>query len=174
LVGHYEDVFVIFSFLLAVNSFLNILSVPAYFSYLGIGELKWNTLGHVIPAVMNVGLGFVFGYFYGGMAVVVAWILSAISGSVIIAVSYHFRYKIPLSELIPTQSRKILLACMFSIFITFLLYHQLDRYFNFVNLTTFILLIFFALVIPFIWYHPMRKRLTSLVANELLNRSAKL
>ena len=169
--GHYEAVFVIFSFLLAVNSFINILSVPAYFSYLGIGELKWNTLGHVTIAVANAGLGFVFGYFYGGMAVVIAWILSSISGSVIIAVSYHFRYKIPLSELIPTQSRKIVIACMFSIFITFLLYHQFSQYFSFINLIAIILLLFFVIVVPFMWYHPMRKRLVSLVTNELLNRN---
>ena len=171
--GHYEAVFVIFSFLLAMNSFINILSVPAYFSYLGIGELKWNTLGHVTIAIANLGLGFVFGYFYGGIAVVIAWILSSIIGSVIIAVSYHFRYKIPLSELIPTQNRKIVIACMFSIFVTFLLYHQFGRYFNFITLTTFILLVSFAIIIPFIWYHPMRKRLISLFTNELLNRSNK-
>lgn len=168
--GHYENVFVIFSFLLAVSWFINTLSVPAYFSYLGIGELKWNTLGHIVSAVMNAGLGFIFGYFYGGIAVVIAWIFSSISSSVLIAVSYHFRYKIPLGELIPTQNRKIALACMFSISITFLLYHQLGRYFNYINLTTFILLISFTIIIPFIWYHPMRKRLISLVTNELLNK----
>ena len=169
--GHYEAVFVIFSFLLAVNSFINILSVPAYFLYLGIGELKWNTLGHVMAAIANMGLGFVFGYFYGGIAVVIAWILSSISCSVTIAVSYHFKYKIPLSELIPTQSRKIVLACMFSVFVTFLLYNQFYQYFTLITLITIILLLFFAIIVPFIWYHPMRKRLISLVANELLNRN---
>ncbi|MHA1470927.1 MAG: polysaccharide biosynthesis C-terminal domain-containing protein, partial [Candidatus Asgardarchaeia archaeon] len=101
----------------------------------------------------------------------IAWILSSIICSVIIAVSYHFKYKIPLSELIPTQSRKIVLACMFSVFVTFLLYNQFNQYFSLVTLIAIILLLFFAIIAPFIWYHPMRKRLISLVADELLNRN---
>ncbi|MCL0069466.1 oligosaccharide flippase family protein [Dehalococcoidia bacterium] len=168
-IGHYEPMFVIFSILLAVNLFVNTLSVPGYFSYLGIGELKWNTLGHVSTAVMNPVLGLILGQFYGGIGVVIGWVLSAVSGSIIIAISYHFRYKISLSELVPVQSRAVSLACILGVFVTFLLYYQLNNSVGPIILTALLLMAFLAILSPFMWFHPMRKDLMGWMSNDLLS-----
>jgi len=168
-IGHYVTIFVIFSILLAINLVINTLSVPAYFSYLGIGKLKWNTLGHVITAVMNAILGIIAGYIFGGMMVVIAWIFSSITGSLMIVISYHKRYKIPLKELFPRESTRIAVACLIAIFSALLIYYRV--HYNFASIITISIIIFVFSIIVFIpfWLHPMRHRLVGWVMNDILS-----
>jgi O-antigen/teichoic acid export membrane protein len=168
-IGYYEATFVIISGLVGINLFINTLSVPAYYSYLGIGKLKWNTLGHISTAFMNVTLGLIMGYVLGGIWVVIAWIFSSITGSLMIAISYHYSYKIPLRELFPKESSRVALACLIAPFLALLVYYRVNH--SFTAITTIsitILLISIIIFIPF-WRHPMRKRLMSCVRDELLN-----
>ena len=171
-IGHYESTFVIFSILLSVSLFINTLSVPAYFSYLGIGKLKWNNLGHAITAFMNAILGFIAGYIFGGMEVVIAWIISSIAGSLMIAVSYHYSYKISLKQLLPRESRGVAIACLAAVFSAFLIYHS-NNCFNDVLISGAVLLIFSMIIFVPLWIHPMRKWLMRLVTIELLKRDSK-
>ena len=92
-IGTYEANFVRFSMLLVSGAFINTLGVPAYFSYLGKGRLRWNMLGHIIIAMLNVGLGALLGMFYGGVGVVVGSVLALIAGSSIIVIAYHLEEK---------------------------------------------------------------------------------
>ncbi len=169
-IGHYEAIFVIFSVLIAVNLFINTLSVPAYFSYLGIGELKWNTFGHVITAIMNAILGIMVGYIFEGIGVVIAWILSSLTGSLTIAISYHYRHKIPLGELFPRESIKVAIACLTAVSSAFLLYHRLNHTFADIAIMSITILVFSIIVFIPLWLHPMRKRLMGWVNNELFNK----
>ncbi len=169
-IGHYEPIFVIFTILLAVSWFINALGAPAYFFYLGIGELKWNVLGHITIALMNIALGLMVGYILGGIGVVVAWILSLIVGSLMIAISYHYRYKLPLREFFPRESKGLTIACLIAIFSSLLIYYQ----FNYVLATAIIIGItipVFLIIISLpLWLHPMRKYLIGLFSSELLNK----
>jgi len=173
-IGHYEAIFVIFSVLLAVSLCISTLSVPAYFSYLGIGKLKWNTLSHITTALMNAILGLTVGYIFGGIGVVTAWIFSSITGSLMIAISYHYSHKIPIIELLPKASRTSIIACLIGILSALLIHHKLNDRFDTVALNSIIILSFSIIVfIPF-WLHPMRKRLMGWVTNELLNMKSRL
>ncbi|MBA7510286.1 hypothetical protein ES705_02262 [subsurface metagenome] len=173
-IGHYEAIFVIFSVLLAVSLCINTLSVPAYFSYLGIGKLKWNTLSHITTALMNAILGLTVGYIFGGIGVVTAWIFSSITGSLMIAISYHYSHKIPIIELLPKASRTSIIACLIGILSALLIHHKLNDRFDTIALNSIIILSFSIIVfIPF-WLHPMRKRLMGWVTNELLNMKSRL
>lgn len=167
-IGRYEAIFVIFSILLAVNLFINTLSVPAYFSCLGIGKLKWITLGHIATAIMNAALGITIGNILGGIGVVIAWVVSSMAGTAIIFISYHYMQKIPLKKLLPRDSVWLAAACLASAGFALLIYHKINHVLG-VSTIGGVLLLVFALVtfIPF-WYHPMRKRLTGWVYNELL------
>lgn len=166
-IGRYETIFGTFSILLAVSLFINTLSVPAYFSYLGIGKLKWNTLGHVTTGVMNGVFGFILGYFYGGTAVVIAWVFSSIIGSLFIAISYHYGYKLPLMELIPRESIRVLMACLIAIFSIFVLRYKLGNSLSFLLSTTLTLFTFSIIVFFPLWQHPMRKRLMKWIASAM-------
>ncbi len=168
-IGHYESVFVIFGILLSIGWFLNTLNVPAYFTNLGTGELRWNVISHIVIALLNAGLGFILGVFYNGIGVVVAWVFSLALGSSIIYLSFHIKHKISLSELLPRSSRAIIAVCLVGVLSTLLIQHQLNYAFNTVVDST-ILFIFSIVVFITLWFHPMRKRLTGWVTNELLNR----
>ena len=169
-IGHYESAFVIFATLLAIAWFLNTLNAPAYFAYLGIGVLRWNLISNISSVSLNFGLGFLLGVFYGGIGVVIAAIFSMALGSSIIFLSYHIRYKIPLNELLPKASRKIITVCLVGVLSAFIINHELNNIFNTITRNSVILLLFLIIVfIPF-WLHPMRKRLIGWINYELLKK----
>ncbi|MFC2141474.1 lipopolysaccharide biosynthesis protein [Acidobacteriota bacterium] len=170
-IGRYERQFVVFGMILAIGWFINALGGPAYFAYLGIGRLRWNVISHVVIAMLNAGLGFIFGKLYGGFGVVLAWALSLILGGIIIYSSYHISYKIPFTELLPKASRVMITTCLFGILLAITIRHNLDHNINAIVLESLILLSFSLIVfIPF-WRHPMRKRLKEWVKSDLLKTS---
>jgi len=168
-IGHYENDFVIFSGLLSIGLFINTLSVPAYFSYLGIGVLKWNTSGHIVTAVMNAAFGVMFGYNFGGMGVVIAWIISLVTGGVIIVISYHYTFNISLKQLLPRESRGITVACIFAILCAFLIIHKINNFGNHFLVSGLALLIFLMIIVFPFWLHPMRRRLMGWVKIILIS-----
>ena len=169
-IGHYEGIFIVFVILLIIGWFLNTLNMPAYFANLGIGELRWNVISHILIALLNVGLGFLLGTFYDGIGVIIAWVFSLALGSSIICLSYHIKHKIPLIELLPKASRAILLVCVIGILSAFIIQHKLNQNFNIITLNSMILFSFAIILFIPLWLHPMRKRLIGWVTDELLDR----
>jgi len=169
-IGTYERVFVIFSVLLSFGWLLNTLTAPAYFANLGIGSLRWNTIGHVATALLNLGLGLLFGYIYGGIGVVLGWVISLMLGSSITTLSYHYRYRISMSELLPKESKGVILASFCALAISLGLYYKLNNELASLAIAAMIILVFLSITFVPLWYHPMRKRLMGWVSNELLNR----
>lgn len=112
-IGSYDAMFVNFSVMLAVGWFFNLLIGPAYFSYLGIGRLRWNTASHLTIAVLNFVLGLALGHFYGGYGVVAAWVVALILGSLIVVVAYHEENKLSLNLLAPRSMLQLIVASCF-------------------------------------------------------------
>lgn len=159
--GNYEKTFVVFGILLSIGWFLNTLNVPAYFANLGIGRLGWNLTGHIAIALLNFVLGFLMGMSFGGIGVVIAWVISLAFGSSLIYLSFHLINRIPLSELIPNESIVLLGACFFGILSTTLIYENLRNsidlnILNPMSIASFSLIVFLPL-----WFHPMRTHLKS-------------
>jgi O-antigen/teichoic acid export membrane protein len=166
-IGHYESVFILFGILLSVGWFLNTLAGPAYFSDLGTGKLRWNVVGHITMALLNVLLGFILGIFFDGFGVVIAWVFSLTLGSSFIYISYHLRNKIPLMELIPNTSRIFVVVCIAGILLAFNLAPKpIDIIDSFSQNVIIIILFSVIIFFPF-WLHPMRKRLQSWIISEL-------
>lgn len=172
-IGHYESVFVLFTILLAIGWLLNTLNVPAYFAYLGIGELRWNVISHITIGLLNAGLGFTMGILFNGIGVIVAWVFSLALGSSIVYLSYHIKYRVPLIELLPKSSRIIIIVCLIGILSAFIMQQQFNHNFNAVILNIIILFSFSIMVFISIWFHPMRKRLTGWITCELLKMDVK-
>jgi O-antigen/teichoic acid export membrane protein len=170
-IGHHESIFVLFTILLSIGWFLNTLNAPAYFIYLGTGNLRWNVISHIAIALLNVGLGFLLGIFYGGIGVVIAWIISLSLGSSIIYLSYHIKYKISLIELLPKASRAIFIVCLIGILTTLMVYNVFMV--NTMVLNSIIIFAFSIILFIFLWFHPMRKRLMGWINNELLNKGSR-
>lgn len=168
LFGRYEKIFVLFSILVAAGWFVNTLAGPAYFVNLGIGDLRWNTLGHVIIALANLGLGAIIGATFGGTAVVIAWVFSLMIGSSIIPVSYHYKNKIPIIELLSKENARIMLASIVGLSLSLLLFYQLNNHLPPLALAIFGVSVFSAILIIPIWLHPMRKRSMGWIADEFM------
>jgi O-antigen/teichoic acid export membrane protein len=167
-IGHYEETFVFFGIILSIGWFLNTLAGPSYFAYLGIGELRWNVIGHVTIGILNAGLGFLLGAFYGGIGVVVAWVVSLALGSSQIYLSYHIKNEIPLIELLPRASRIIIVACLISILFSITAQYKLNHVLNPMLLNSAVFFMFSIIIFLPLWLHPMRKRLMGWVSQYLV------
>lgn len=166
-IGHYEKAFVTIATLLSMGWFLNTLSVPAYFANLGIGELRWNVIGHISIGIMNAAFGVLSGVFFGGTGVVTAWVFSLALGSSLLYLSYHIKHKIPLIELFPKASRMILIVSIVCIFVAHNIPYKPGSDFNPITIGVVTVILF-----SISWIHPMRKRLVDWIATELLNKKA--
>ncbi len=165
-IGYYEVTFVSFGLFLAIGWFLNTLNVPAYFANLGTGELRWNVASHVSIAVLNAVLGLLLGVYFGGNGIVIAWALSLALGSSMIYLFYNIQHRLPLIELLPQDSRTLIIVCL-----TFILLHIISK-----NKESYMIIIsatFLAAIIITLWLHPMRRRLMGWISNELLAKKSR-
>lgn len=110
-IGRHEQTFVYFCYLLSFGWLVSVLTGPAAFISIGLGELRWNTGAHVAMAVANVLLGLLFGSWFGGIGVVLAWAVSLLVGSLIVGSFYHRRHHIPFREFLPYESLTLTVAC---------------------------------------------------------------
>jgi O-antigen/teichoic acid export membrane protein len=116
-IGHVEDTFVMIGQMLTVGWFLNTLAVPAYFVSLGTGELKWNLVGHITMALMNIILGYAGGFFFSGYGVVVGTMVALFCGSMLITVPFQIKHNIEISRYLPQASRSLTLLMIIAIVI---------------------------------------------------------
>lgn len=172
-IGHYEKAFIISGILISFSWLINTLAGPANFSYLGLGKLRWNVVGHITIALLNAGLGFLLGSMSGGVGVVVAWTVSLALGSGIIYLSYHKVYRIPFAELLPRASKTISIICFSGVITTVLINHDLSPAFSIKMLNGANIIMFSIIICLALWFHPMRKRLMGWIIYDLLNKNSR-
>jgi O-antigen/teichoic acid export membrane protein len=104
-IGHIENMFVLMGSVLAAGWFINTLAVPAYVVNLGTGELKWNVIGHVATAILNLLLGYIGGLFFGGYGVVIGATIALLLGSMLISIPIQLKHNIGFASYFPHASR---------------------------------------------------------------------
>lgn len=159
-IGHYEPVFVLFVALLAAGWLINVLCNPAYVIDLGTGMLRSVTMGCVLTAFLNAGLGFAVGKLFGPAAVVAASTLSLITGYVIVLADYHISSCVPFRQLLPPESAGILLSSLLGVVIFFpiLRASEAQSVFYVRTAVACVAALITMAVVP-MWIHPMRKHL---------------
>lgn len=90
-IGHYNQDFVYFTYILLISHGINTLAGAAYFTNIGTGNVKYNTISHLIMAIVNVTLGILLGYFYKDYGVITAYGLSLICGTIWLIINFYFR-----------------------------------------------------------------------------------
>jgi O-antigen/teichoic acid export membrane protein len=166
-IGHYENSFILFAILLSIGWFLNTLNVPAYIANLGTGELRWNVIGHITIAVLNLGIGYSLGALYDGIGVAVGWVIALAIGSSMIYLAYHLMHKIPLIELIPKGSRIIVMMCLVGVTVSLIIQNQLIQVQGFLLFNYIMVAIFSIIIFILLWLHPMRKCLIGWITTAL-------
>jgi O-antigen/teichoic acid export membrane protein len=167
-IGHFEPIFVTFVALLAAGWLVNVLSNPAYVVDLGTGTLKWVSVGCAVTAILNAGLGFVAGIYWGGTPVVAASVFSLAVGYVIVLGSYHVENRIPFVQLLPKESAGIVLTSLLGTVI-FLSFFSLSKEHLSLSLPFMagpLAALFTMIFIP-MWVHPLRKRLLRWVLSRV-------
>jgi O-antigen/teichoic acid export membrane protein len=170
-IGQYEGMFVLFSTLLAVGWFVDMMRVPAHFANQGIGELRWNMVGHVVRGLLNLVLGLALGRLFGRIGVLAACVGSLAVGSGIISLSFHFQNRIPLRTLFPRESGKVALASVIALLVALGLYNYLRDSYSLPMLAALIACDFIFVVAVPLWLHPMRKRLMRWIVDSSLRKT---
>jgi O-antigen/teichoic acid export membrane protein len=166
--GHYEPMFVGFVALLGIAWLVNVLSNPAYVVDLGTGALRWVFIGCAATAILNLGLGFLAGQYFGGTAVVAASAFSLALGYVVILLSYHIQNDMPFNQLLPRDSVVIVICSLAGalVFLPWLSHAPLKSPFS-LHLICEVAAALFAMIVVPMWLHPMRKRLVKWVSSLL-------
>ena len=171
-IGEYDERFIAFAQLLFAGWFLNILTNPAYFGYLGIGRLQWNLIGHLLIGGMNVGLGLLLGSRYGGLGIVIAYVIAIPLGSGIPLWAYHREYGIQWRELVDRHTAFLAVAGCCGWLVVYLIHKALAHTMNPWVLTFIVSGIYVLAIFVPLWKHPVRKRLQKwITALDLLGRN---
>lgn len=173
-IGYYEPNFLFFFVILAIGWLVNILYAPSYFANLGIGALNLNATGQMSTAVLNLCLGLLLGKIYGGKAVVVAWVISLIIGSLGMLLLFHYKNRIPLSRLFPKEFIFLSVGCVTGVSMSLALNKLLNNHLSTFALAVMILMAVGLFSVLPMWHHTMRKRLARWLAEGVLKESKTL
>lgn len=166
-IGHYESRFVICGALLAAGWFGNLLSAPAYFMNLGIGDLRWNTASHLVLGALNLALGWSLGKLFGGFGVAAASALALIAGGAVLIAAYHRKWDVPIMDLLPPQSFRLIMPGIVGLLTGAILYQQLRLTVGLWLVIGLLALTVVPLIVLPAWFHPTRKRLSGWAVAQL-------
>lgn len=111
-IGSYEQQFVIMAIWLTLAWYINSLTAPAYFAYLGHGQLRWLTTSHVILGVSNAVLGLALGPVFGWQGVIAAFVASLLVGSLLPVYTYHRKYELTLGTILSRSDLVLATVCL--------------------------------------------------------------
>lgn len=107
-----DAVFYLMAWILCAGWAVNTLNVPGYFCNMGTGQLRWNTISHVVIGLLNAVLASLLGALFGWQGVLIGSMLALAIGSSVIVVAFHREHGIALMELVPSESRPLLLVSL--------------------------------------------------------------
>lgn len=120
-VGKYEPFFVGSMIVLSVGWLTNTLSIPAYVACLGTGAMRINVIAHVVMTTINIILAIIFGWFLGGLGVVLSWGIALALGGILLTVLFCRANRIQLAELLPAHDKILVLCCVAGIGFAYLI-----------------------------------------------------
>ena len=140
-IGHYEVYFMWSLLTLTISWCLNIMSTPAYFSCIGLGNLKGILFSHIFMAVANTLLGWIFGNYFAGLGVIMAWGISIAIGSIITLIFYKQNYRKGYIDVDKNHFYSFLIPSILCIVVCYYLFEM-----NYTHLLPLKLLFFTALI----------------------------
>ena len=162
-IGSYEQIFVLSVAMISLSHWLNTLSAPAYFSYLGIGYLRSIVIGHILVALSNIILGYMLGRLVGGIGPIVGSALAISLGALFVVDSCHKRYEIRLTETVLRNYLPVLMSCILATIISLSLYKVNISGGNMIHGLVAVVLVFAVLVVPAMWMHPLRREILKVI-----------
>jgi len=159
-IGRREPVFIVFVALLAFGWLINVLCNPAYVFDLATGSLHWVSIGCAVTALLNTGLGFLAGRFFGPTATVAAAVISLSVGYLMILIAHHSQTHESFRILLPSESRVVLTLSAIGVFVLLPLAYFLGAHLIQPLMSTAAAALFAAIMLGVaMWTHPIRRRL---------------
>ena len=157
LLGWNDPVFILFGTLLALGWGINTLGSLAYFFNLGTGDIKRNSYGQGVIAIVNVVLVSLLGSIFGALGVVVGSMVALAVGSMTTVVLLCRSMKIPFKTLITQENYVFLCVMIVSVIASSVWTPIFDSdnefwLYEMIKITSFIFLALF-----FMWLHPCAK-----------------
>lgn len=157
-IGNFENQFVFIASLITVSWFINTLSGPAYFGYLGQGRLRWITIACLLMGASNILAGLFLGRIFSWTGVIIGFSFSLVLGSVIPLITFHHEHKMAFRDVLSSNNILLFLICFGAGAIIFVFYwiladtNALDKKVR-VLLST---LSMSAVSFGGMWLHPLR------------------
>lgn len=172
LIGRSEPQFLLFGVLLIAGWGLNTLTGPAYFSNLGTGDLKWNSIIHGLIAIINILLGLMLGPIFGGLGVAIGAMAALVIASYVLIYNYHKHYKIPMRYIFPSEHYWLSIACVCSVATSFLVNDSKSSSESAVLIGALSLSIYALMIVVLMSLHPYGKLLIQMVNSRWRSRQA--
>ena len=169
-IGRIEEQFLLFGALLVAGWGFNNLSGPAYFFNFGTGDLKWNSISHVLMAVLNVLFGLILGPVLGGLGVAIGAMIALLIASYFLLITLHKKYRIPVWNIIPAEHYVLLIAVAFGVGGSFVITRQSSQGDNFILMQVMGLGMYTVTVAVAMYLHPYRKLLIQAINAWRLTR----
>ncbi|MDT8388528.1 MAG: oligosaccharide flippase family protein [Thiogranum sp.] len=163
-IGRYEPAFVGSAIILSVAWWINTMSAPAYFSYLGQGKLQWPMIGYAVIALINVVFGYTLGLFLDGTGPIAGWSIALVVGGVVVTIAFAKEHSVPFMELIPRESIAMLLASVFIAGASLAIYYETR---SGLLEAAFVLCASLALAFVFVRFHPFGKNVSRFIRHKL-------
>jgi O-antigen/teichoic acid export membrane protein len=109
--GSFQTQFVIMGVCLTAAWYLNSLTAPAYFAYMGQGRLRWLTTSHLVLGVSNLVLGLTLGPAFGWQGVLAAFVISLAAGSFIPVLTYNREQQLTVRSILSKSDVLLLAIC---------------------------------------------------------------
>lgn len=165
-IGQLEKQFLVFGAILVAGYGISNLIGPAYFVNFGTGALKWNSISHVLMAILNVALGLLLGSLYGGLGVAIGAMMAMTVASWFVIHALHRQYQIPFDLLLPSEHKLLLSVSIVSIALSAwvnstLIFQQQTLLISAVSIGLYLLVIGVVA-----WFHPYK----NIVLARFVNR----
>jgi O-antigen/teichoic acid export membrane protein len=110
-IGRLDRQFVTMVLSITAAWYINALTAPAYFAYLGQGNLGWLTFSHTIMGIGNVALGVILGPALGWTGVIAAFVISLSAGSLVPVWAFHREHGVPMRSMLHGSDIMMAAAC---------------------------------------------------------------
>lgn len=167
-IGSIQWQFVIMAIYLTLAWYVNSVTAPAYFAYLGQGKLRWITVGHIIMGSTNIIAGLVFGHLFGWQGIVAVFMSSLVLGSLIPVWAYHREYKLSIIQILSIHDMVLAVVCFGAAAIVLIVY--LFAFDGGGNIGVRIALAISCMVLAIgamIWFHPLSRELWTRIGERL-------
>ena len=162
--GNREPIFIVAIYVLAIGWAANTLSGPAYFAYLGIGTLRWNTVAHVLIGVLNVVLGLFLSVLLGGMGAILGWMAALICGSLLLIVVYSIEQSGSWGVYLTRPNFLLLVGAVLSTVLATLVFRYIPVSSSWFSHFVAAITCFVGCISIPVWQHPVRRQLLGLFA----------